>query len=277
MKKINLPFGIDENDNWNYFSEESNAEGGVWPLSRYGVWHTGIHLKAKYRYSLLTPLIPGEIVASRICSEYIDSPFGGKNSSSFVLMRHKFFTGKAFVPFYILYSSLGNSTAVENSDFLEYETDRYRPLFFREWKLKDNVVDVIPNDESHVVAYYSDANRQQIKGYLNRDGDYIVVKTPNEVWYRKNKTDKCYLKKNNQSNVLGLTQSSVKQVSFARNTETTNSCSYSLYYDQAKQLPKLKFTCETKKYLVTFKNSKGEFDNTIDINKEIKVSFDSPD
>ena len=74
--KINLPFGIKEKEDWNYFAEENNAEGGVWPLANNMRWHTGIHLKPNNRYSLLRPLIPGTIVASRFCDDYKDSPFG---------------------------------------------------------------------------------------------------------------------------------------------------------------------------------------------------------
>lgn len=265
--KINLPFGIKEKEDWNYFAEENNAEGGIWPLANNMRWHTGIHLKPNKdkRYSLLRPLIPGTIVASRFCDDYKDSPFGSKYSNSFVLMKHYF--GSKRIPFYILYSELGSKKAIEEHEFIPYEDEEgneiYRPLFCRRWNLKDNSVEYI---NKHVVAYYSDKEKTNIKGYLNRDGEYVILRTPNGFMYRKTKESEYYIK-NDSGKIQGFTSSTngEKKIFLANTLETTNSCSYELYYDEKFYYPKLEFFIDKKTFPV----------NKDDISKEITIEFNS--
>lgn len=192
---INMPFGIDKNQDW--YSIEKEARDGVWPLSYNGVWHTGIHFKAKDRYSLLRPFIPGKIVASRICEKYEDSPFGNKYSNSFVLMKH--FFGSKKIPFYILYSGLASKEVIEGyqeiekdgkkfkkyNEFISYKNydgnEIYRPLFCRSWTLKSESIDKLLETESHVPAFYKN---NVVAGYFNRDGRYIFIKTPKEIKFK---------------------------------------------------------------------------------------------
>lgn len=240
--KINLPFDIKEKEDWNYFAEENNAEGGIWPLANNMRWHTGIHLKPNNRYSLLRPLIPGTIIAARFCDDYKNSPFGSKYSNSFVLMKHYF--GSKRIPFYILYSELGSKKAIEEHEFISYKDEEgneiYRPLFCRKWFLKENTVDSI---NTHLVAYYTDENKNQIKGYFNRDGMYVITETPDGVFYitGNTKSKQFYLKCDNSNKPSGFSSREEKWAYFARNREYKNFNGWiQLYYDKNYLYPKVK-------------------------------------
>lgn len=200
--KLNIPFEADENKSW--YSIENAAKDGVWPLSYNGVWHTGIHFKAKQQYSLLRPFIPGEIVASRICDDYGTSPFNTKYSTSFVLMKHYF--GSKRIPFYILYYGLGSKKAIEEQEFISYSNIKgnkiYRPLFCRQWKIKKDSVDLITSNESHLPALYEN---NVIKGYINRDGSYNFVKTQsNDLFFTANLNTYYTVKCDSNKNPIGL-------------------------------------------------------------------------
>lgn len=238
---INLPFGLNESKDGNYYTEESQAKGGVWPLSKKNIWHTGIHLKATDRYNLLTPLIPGEISAYRICEDYLDNPFGTKYSCSFVLMRHYF--GAEKVPFFILYSGLSSNKIISDKEFdLPYKKKDsntiFRPLFCRKWTLKSNSVS---SEECRSVPYYSDKETTIIAGYLNRDGRYPISDTENGFVYCKDNNNRFFLKQS-QGNPLGLTKkTSNKVIYIARCSETSNLDKIQVFYDASHLYPKFEF------------------------------------
>lgn len=238
--KVNLPFGITENNDGNYYSAESIAKKGVWPLSKNNIWHTGIHLKASGRYSLLKPLIPGEIVTYRICDDYLDNPFGTKYSTSLVLMKHYF--GAEKVPFFILYSGLSSNKVIDDNEFsIPYESnikDIFRPLFCRKWTLKSGSV---TSEECRYVPYYSDKETTSIAGYINRDGRYPISDTENGFVYTKN-NDTRYFLKQSQGIPLGFSKKTTNNVIYiARKSETSNLSEIEVFYDSSPSYPKFKF------------------------------------
>lgn len=216
--KLNIPFETDESKSW--YTIENAAKDGVWPLSYNGVWHTGIHFKAKQHYSLLRPFIPGEIVASRICDDYGTSPFNTKYSTSFVLMKHYF--GSKRIPFYILYYGLGSKKVIEEQEYISYTNVKgekiYRPLFCRKWVLKSDSVDIIPSDESHLPALY---DNNVIKGYINRDGSYNFIKTQSNDIYFSTDLSKYYsVKCDSNKRPVGFNNACERGKYFSRKNET---------------------------------------------------------
>lgn len=271
--KINLPFGITENDNWSYFSAEDEAKAGVWPLTKNGVWHTGIHLKAKAEYSLLKPLIPGEIVASRTCKDYLDSPFNVKYSNSYILMRHYF--GSKHIPFYILYSGLASEKATIENEFLEYEKNIYRPLYNRIWKLKDNVVSI---EDTKLVAYYEDKNTTdtKLRGYLNRDGRYVIAKTPNGFVYRTGRKDtECYFLKKDGNKPVGLKKVEEKISYFAHGKERDFDGWIQLYYDERFKYPKVKININNLKRIEKKVGNNPKYEITYNTASDRQNSFET--
>lgn len=275
----NIPFqtSFDLNGDWDFFSKEKETPNGVWPLQRNGVWHTGIHLTNSIN-SIVKAIVPGEIIAYRICDNYIDDFFDTniKVSTSFVLMRHYF--GEKGIPFYILYNGFASKTAIDTNEFSLPEnvngTNKYRPLFFKKWVIKNDVINEL---SCPVISFYNDKEHTDEAGYLFRDGRYLVCESKNgSSLYRHDK--QFYLK----SNIPGF-----NKVSDTNNTkyseyilackEHVSNSDYTkiinVYYD--KEHAEKKFSFSLKKVFENSNNHCHIHVNSNNLNEKVQINFTS--
>jgi len=151
------------------FDLEKKTPTGVYPIGQNKLWHTAIHLKTDSDNVFLRPLMDGEIVAYRVCNTYQKYDIKmvtGEVSTSFVLMKHKFFNGSKEIPFYILYSNLASLEKIKENEI--------KKTFFREWKLNRDCIAMSPLKK---MTYFSDSRYTNSKGYLSRDGRYVIYTT----------------------------------------------------------------------------------------------------
>ncbi|MCQ2976250.1 MAG: M23 family metallopeptidase, partial [Bacteroidales bacterium] len=209
---VNIPFtdNYSISGTWNFFEKEKETPQGIWPLQKNGVWHTGIHLKNS-KNDLIRAIIPGEVVAYRIADKYSDNPLYEKDktntsdycyenpkySTTTVLMKHYF--GEKAIPFYMLYTNLADAETINKEEFNYYKNEGsgtpyklYQPLFFKKWIINPGA---IKKENKQVIPYYSDKEFKSEKGYLFRDGCYLVCETYNGNTLYRDDTE-FYLKKN---------------------------------------------------------------------------------
>ena len=247
--KIKMPFGLDSilTDENARLNAEKNTYRGVWPLQMNDVWHTAIHLKPEdSANTCIDSILPGEVIASRLCEDYRTDPiYNAKYSTSFVLMKHYFSFGKTKVPFYLLYSNLATKKFIDNNEFLiskknKNEAYEFRPVFFKEWNLKD---DSVKKEKLKILAYYDNPQFSgNPKGYLNRDSRLFIYKTKNGTYYRKfNDNNKYYIK-----NLTSLNNKNTNYYTLSKKNDTNYNQKITIYYDSECNYEKFSFDLPSK-------------------------------
>jgi hypothetical protein len=91
-----------------FYDNVEKASGGLFPVGKARIWHTGIHLQPA-KNSTVYAMCDGEVVACRVGEAESTRPFGSRN---FVLLKHMW-KGKAV---YSLYMHLDKEGASDKSE-----------------------------------------------------------------------------------------------------------------------------------------------------------------